>query len=361
LQDVEGACRGIAEDLGASEQELQTALNARGSARVTALCDLAIARFNASFGANGTFRSAGTLTLRATPPRCSASVSAKANCQAKCSVDGRCDLKANPPTCEGGRLEVACKGECTAKAGATLSCTGQCTGSCKGSCEAKGGVSVECDGQCDGTCSANANGSGNGMQADGTCKGFCSGKCTFRAEAPAVQCSGTCSGECSASCQGSAQAEVRCDGECKAEAEPISCTGGELKGGCEVNADCNANCNASVQAKAECTPPAIELAFSARAQLDANVAAQFSAAVASLERNLGTLVLQARARGEAYVKIGEAFGSASARIVADPGKLNVKGAACATKIAAVAVDAVGNARASLTASAKVVQSLNVRL
>jgi hypothetical protein len=285
VADITAACRSIAQDLDA-DKSVQDAAEAKeaGRDKMKAWCDAAVAQIDAF-----KVKAKGTLTVKVTPPVCEASISAKANCQAKCSASGTCDIKANPPTCEGGKLEVACKGECTAKANATLSCEGSCSGECTGSCSAEGGV--ECKGKCDGTCEASGTGTGTGIQADGTCDGVCKGTCAVTA--PKATCKGSCKGQCSASCTGSATASVKCDGECKGDYEPIKCTGGELKGGCQVDAKCDANCDASVKAKAECRPPAVEVAFSGA--VDAEAAAKLQA---TIKANLGVIfALQARLKG----------------------------------------------------------------
>ena len=126
LTDIAGACRSIAQDLDVPKATLDAAeANADPQARMNAYCEAALS-------AIGTFKASagGTLSIVATPPRCEASISAKANCQAKCSGGASCDIKATPPTCEGGTLEVSCKGSCKAKAGAKLTCTGKCEGTC---------------------------------------------------------------------------------------------------------------------------------------------------------------------------------------------------------------------------------------
>ena len=289
VSDITGACRSIAQDLD-TDKAVQDAAEAKtGRDKMKAWCDAAVT-------AVGTFKAqaGGTLTVTVDPPKCEASISAKANCQAKCSGSASCDLKANPPTCTGGSLEVACKGECTAKAGATLSCEGSCTGECTGSCVAEGGV--ECKGKCDGTCEASGTGTGTGIQANGTCDGVCKGTC--EATAPKASCSGSCKGQCSASCTGTATASVKCDGECKADYEPLKCTGGELKGGCQVEAKCDANCDASVQAKAECHPPKVVVKFSGAA--DAQAAGKLQA---TFQANLG-VIFALKARLEGMGKIG---------------------------------------------------------
>lgn len=336
LDDITAGCRAMAQDLDAPKAEQDKAeSNTDKRARMDAWCKLAVS-------AIGTFKAqaGGTLTLDFQPPVCEASISAKANCQAKCSGGAQCDLKANPPTCEGGKLEVACKGECTAKAGASLSCTGKCSAECKGSCQAQGGV--QCSGKCEGTCKGQAEGgTGTGIKADGTCDGTCEGKCEVTA--PGVTCTGTCEGECGGSCTGTAEASVKCDGECKADFEPLKCSGGELKGGCKVEAKCEGNCDASVKAKAECRPPQIVVKFSGAANVEAAGKLQ-----ATFEANLG-VILAFRARLTAMGQIAGSFrGNISA--VTD-----IK-AACIPPLVAAVGNALQDVEASVSASASIATS-----
>lgn len=360
LSDVELACRNLATDFGASEEDLNAA-KAQGKQedRVKAYCTLAVASFKGAFSAEGKFAAAGQMTLNVVPPKCSASVSAQADCSAKCSVSGECDVKANPPTCEGGKMEISCQGSCSAEAGASIACQGSCDAECEGSCTAKGGVAVACDGKCEGTCEADAQGGGSGPQADGTCKGKCQGTCTARAEAPAVKCEGTCNGSCTGSCKAEAGASVKCDGSCDGEFEPISCTGGELKASCEVDASCDANCSASASAKASCTPPSIELKFSGAANLDANVQAEFVAAVESLKANLA-IIYGVKAKAEGAVKVVASVAGnlqANGTAMFDPGKLGVKGTACLIPMIGAFVTAGSQLQASVDASVNVVTGI----
>jgi hypothetical protein len=211
-----------------------------------------------------------------------------------------CDIKANPPVCMGGKLDIDCKGECDVTATApTIDCTGSCMGNCSGSCEAQGGVAVDCTGKCDGTCAAGGASGGTGIQADGSCNGTCQGKCTASATAPAIACKGTCSGSCTAACTTApGQVSVQCSGSCKADYTPISCTGGTLSGGCMVQADCQANCNASAQAKAECTPPSLTITVTGTAK--AGTEAQFNALINTIQVNVPKLYLIVQTRGKAF-------------------------------------------------------------
>lgn len=293
VDDLTTACRSIAQDLDAAKDKQDAAERETDRrAKLNAWCSLAVEAIGSVKAVAG-----GSLKVAFDPPKCEASINAKASCQAKCSANGECNIKANPPKCTGGSLQIACKGTCKAKAGATLKCEGKCEGSCKGSCTTSGDVSVQCNGKCEGTCSADAQGNGNGMNAQGECAGFCKGTCTASAEAPAVQCEGSCQGECSADCTGTAEASVKCDGYCDVDYEPISCEGGKLEGGCQVEAKCDASCDASVKAKAQCTPPAVTIVLEGSANVQAAGKLQ-----ATLEANLPLVfAFQARLDGMAEV------------------------------------------------------------
>jgi hypothetical protein len=320
VDDLLVACRNIALDLDVAPAD-RDAAESKGTPRekMKAWCDLAVKLIKPSAQV--------TITATFDPPKCQASVQAKASCQAKCSVDGKCDVSAHPPKCEGGKLEVSCEGKCTAEGSApSVKCEGscdatcqgsctatggiQCSGTCSGSCEATGGV--QCQGKCQGTCSVATDSQGNcngeckgtcsvtapGASCQGTCKGSCS------VTPPGVKCSGSCTGQCTGSCTATpGTAKVQCDGHCDGKIEPIKCTGGELKGGCEVDAKCDANCDASVKAKAECTPPQVRVSVTGTTNADK--------IIATLEANLPKVLVVAKARGAA---IGNLSGTITANL-----------------------------------------------
>lgn len=349
LDDVTNACKAIVQAGGANADKEAEANTKKPADRVKFWCDLAVGRVKAKFSASG------SLKVTVAAPKCSASFKAEANCQANCSVDASCDVKAKPPTCEGGKLEVSCSGSCDVSASApSISCEGSCGGTCEGSCTAQGGVAVDCDGKCEGTCAAGGSASGSGAQADGSCKGTCQGTCTARAEAPKVACSGACKGQCNAKCSAlPGQASVKCDGTCSAKAEPISCKGGELKAQCKADANCQANCKASASAKAECTPPQVEIVAAG------TVDAEGAILIEALRLHLPDIFLVFQARGEAFVKLtAQVAGSASA--VVDPGKLGVKGTACLGAIVPVMLAAGENIGAAFQASGSVAGSVGVK-
>lgn len=347
IDDVTNACRGIATDLGASDADMATAEgNTDPGARVKAWCTLAVASLKAS----GVV--AGKLTIQPPQFKCEASISAKGNCQAKCDVSGKCDIKANPPKCSGGKPPtLSCEGGCKGEANASFSCKGSCDVTVSGKCTASGGV--ECQGKCDGTCEAKAGGSGSGLDAQGNCTGVCKGSCS--ATAPNVKCEGTFEGECKGECKAAAGAKVECNASCTGTpGTPIKCEGGSVEGGCKVDAKCDANCDASVSAKASCNVEPFSITVSGTADF------KLEAAIATLKVNLPKLILAVKARGAAIAKIAASFtGAGTASVVADPGKLGVKGTACALSIVGALVAGADNAKNSIEAGASVTGAIGL--
>jgi hypothetical protein len=358
LSDVTAACRDIAVGMGANAAD-PSVQGKNGAAAATAWCALAKAQIDAKFSASGSL--GAQLTVAMTPPKCEASFEAKAKCEASCEGSAECDFNANPPQCSGGTLSVECSGSCTAQAGATLECTGSCTGNCKGSCSATGGVAVACNGTCDGTCAAGTGAGENGIQADGTCKGTCDGTCTADATAPAVQCSGVCQGTCDAACKATGSVKARCSGQCDSAISAPKCEGGSMSGGCQASAECSGSCSGSASAKANCTPPEIGITFTAKAgaALTAEQEAEVAVALETLKVNLPKLLLVAKARAEAFATAISGVATIGGSLVADGGKLGVKGLACGT-IAVLSIgDATANFQAALSASASVAASFTL--
>jgi hypothetical protein len=336
VDDITTACRNIATDLDADKAKGDAAEQTVDKRdKMKAWCTLAVETI-------GTFKgkAAGTLSVEVKPPVCSASISAKANCQAKCSGSASCDVKANPPKCTGGSLEVSCKGGCTASGSAEVKCEGSCSADCHGDCTVQGGI--ECTGKCEGTCEAKAGVAGSGAQADGTCKGTCKGTCSVTP--PGVMCTGSCKGTCTAKCQGSATASVKCDGKCDADFEPLKCEGGKLEGGCMASAKCDGNCDASVSAKAECQPPSVAIVFAGAADIQAAGRIQ-----ATLEANL-PLIFAFKARLEGMAKLTATI-TGNADVIVD-----IK-AACIIQVAAAAAAAVQDVTESASVTVSVVGSV----
>ena len=336
VDDITTACRNIATDLDADKAKGDAAEQTVDKKdKMKAWCELAVSTI-------GTFKAkaGGTLSIEVKPPVCSASISAKANCQAKCSGSASCDIKANPPKCTGGSLSVSCKGGCTASGSAEVKCEGSCSAECHGECTVMGGV--ECSGKCEGTCEAGGSAGGTGAQADGTCKGTCKGTCSVTP--PGVKCTGSCKGTCSATCMGSATASVKCDGKCDADFEPLKCEGGKLEGGCMASAKCEGNCDASVSAKAECQPPSVGIVFTGSA--DASAVGRIQA---TLEANL-PLIFSFKARLEGMAKLTATI-TGNADVIVD-----IK-AACIIQVAAAAAAAVEDVGASVSATGSIVGSI----
>lgn len=362
LTDVAVACESIARDVGASDDDINTIDSMTGdpAAKTKAWCDLATATVKASFSATGKFKA--TIGVDFQPPKCSASVSAQANCEAGCTVDGSCTADAMV-TCEGGKLPtVECTGSCAATVDVpSVSCTGSCTGECTGGCTGTADLAVDCEGKCDGTCTVDGTAaSGSGVQADGTCKGKCDGTCTASANA-AVQCKGTCGGECKGTCKASGgSAKFECNGKCDVTAgTPPKCEGSaELD--CDVSAECKANCSASVKAKAECTPPKVAVVLKTSADLDVDAQAQLNVAIASLETNLPQLLVVLEARGASFTAGIKASYDAGFALKDNLGSLSGEAVLCVPPIVAALTSATGNFKAALDGSLSVAGSVGVK-
>ena len=133
-----------------------------------------------------------------------------------------------------------------------------------------------------------------------------------------------------------------------------------MEGGCQVSAECSGSCSGSAQAKANCTPPSIALEFTAKAGLTAEQSAQLAVAVESIKVNLPKLLLVLKARGAAFTTAISGVGTAGGSVVADPGKLGVKGVACGAIAVAAVVDATANFKGALDASTSVAASFTLQ-
>jgi hypothetical protein len=262
--DVAAACGDLAKDLGATDIEPKEAGPGK---KAEAACNAAVAALGALKA-----KASAKLSVDVVPPKCSASMSAMADCAASCDATvkpGEAKVQ-----CEGGEIsgkcEGECKGSCTVEAGAQ--CEGTCGGTCNGACE--GSVSGKCDGTCNGKC--------DGKDSKGKCAGVCDGKCEGNA---AAACNGTCKGKCEASCtmSGKAKCEGTCSGGCSVEIKEPKCSG-EVKPP-EMSAECKANCDAQVQGKVECQPARVAVKLEGAA--DAAAGAKLKAAI---EKNLPAIL-----------------------------------------------------------------------
>jgi len=340
VEDLSAACRNIATDLGVSREESDGALAGKEDKAdiAQAWCGLAvgaIAKIKTEIGAR--------VEVEVKKPECTVSASASLDCQAGCKVDANCNVSAELPTCEGGKLEVSCSGECKGEANASISCEGSCVGECTGGCQASGGV--ECNGKCEGTCEASGSASGNGLEADGKCTGVCKGTCEVTK--PGVDCSGSCKGSCKGTCKASAGASVKCDGSCQGTAEPIKCSGGKPPtASCEVDADCGASCNASASAKASCTPPAVSVTVEAGGSITGDAQLKLAKLKATLQANLSVVGV---VKGRAGAMVGFA-GTLQANA---QGLVDIK-PACIPTLAFAMVGAVKNVNASVSMAASLI-------
>ena len=329
--DVVLGCSGLAKDLGATDADLKPAEEGPGK-HAEAACNAAV-KFLGKAKAEAS--AAGEMKLDITPPVCSASMDATAECA------GSCDVNAKGPSaevkCEGGEISGKCDGECkgTCEVDAGADCSGTCGGDCSGSCDA--GFSGTCGGKCDGKC--------DGKDSKGAaCKGKCEGKCDASAQGG---CTGKCSGKCSASCKMTAQA--KCSGTCHASCS-VKMKAPQCSGKVEppkVSAECKANCDAKVSAKASCTPAGVRISFSGDAKAGSKLAA-------ALQKNLPillkiTLGMKARIEGAiASVKAGVEGVSA---VVKGGAQAAVKVGACIAIALKAQVDASVSINVSVKASA----------
>lgn len=345
--EVVGACRGIAEDLGARGDERWMEDDTTSERQADEWCARAIERLVAS-GA-----SASTLSIETPRFECETSVGERARCQAQCTRANECNVERNPPACQGGTLLSDCNGTCTASAGAaSFDCFGRCDRVVQGSCASLAGI--ECEGRCVGTCKgADEGGVGTGIRADGTCDGLCEGTCS--AVKAGAACDGPFDGQCSGACTPSdGTSTVECSGSCTGKALPVSCKNGTLTGGCPVEPLCDAHCGVSVNAKAQC-----ELQpFSVVAK--AGTSPNGERVAATLGANLPSLVMAVGARGEYLRKAAAVYAVDEPRaLISDPEKVGRNGTMCLQLIGSTVAQASRTVTTSADAGAKVLRQIGL--
>jgi len=316
------ACNGLAKDLGGGEgKDAQEAC--KGALKV-------MGEVKAKIGASAKF------SIDIVPPKCSASMSAMADCSGKCDVQatgGKAEVK-----CEGGEISgecgAKCEGSCDLEAG------GKCEGECGGSCDAemKGSCSGKCEGKCDGKDSKGAE-----------CKGTCEGKCT--GGDVKGECKGTCKGGCQLKAGGSCKGT--CSGKCSVEMKAPKCSGKLTPP--KVSAECSASCDAQVSGKVECSPAKVALKIEGSA--DASAQAKFEGAI---KNNLGAVLKIAigmkdrlegvAASGKAVIDGVQAAAKAGAKGGAQ-GALAIT--ACIAAPFTAAFDAVASVKANVNVSVDV--------
>lgn len=269
----------------------------------------------------------GDLRIKAEPARCEVDAQASFEASAKCQAEVGCEAMVDP-----GKAQFQCEGRCDAEVAvdadcgvdASLECevtapSFECNGQCQGTCVVDANVDAGCSGSCSGSCSGTCNGTCDGMTGsgidcsgtcDGTCTGTCDAECTIDAQV-AVDCQGSCTGSCSytagdagcdamakAYCEGSVDASVTCEGKCDGDFEPPS-----AMVQCEASASCNASAKAEASVNVECTPPSVEIDYTLKAGLSAELEAEFKAGISKLRTRLPKL-LAAIKKGDLVVAAG---------------------------------------------------------
>jgi hypothetical protein len=336
--DVSLACGNLAKDLGASDADIAPKEEGPGK-KAEAACNIAVKVLGE---VKAKAKISGSLKVDVVPPKCSASMSAMADCAGSCDASvkgGKAEVK-----CEGGEISgecsAECKGSCDVQAGGK--CEGACSGSCEGSCEASfsGTCGGECDGKCDGKAST-ADGKGKGK-----CSGKCEGKCTGGGKG---SCGGSCSGKCSATCEvkAAAKCEGTCHGGCSVEFKEPKCSGTIEPP--KVSAECKANCDAQVSGKVECTPARVSVSFAGAA--DAEASAKLKGAI---EKNLPAILkvtLGMKARLEGAVASVKSTIEGVQAVVKGGGSAALKVVGCFAAAIKAQVDASVSINVSVKASA----------
>jgi hypothetical protein len=328
--DVAAACGQLAKDLGASDDDIAPKEEGPGK-KAEAACQAAV-KVMGELKA----KASGSLTVDVTPPKCSASMEAMADCAASCDASikpGEAKVE-----CEGGEISGSCEGECsgTCTVEAGVECEGTCSGECSGSCEAN--FSGKCDGTCKGKC--------DGKDKEGKCAGNCEGSCEGSGKG---KCGGTCKGTCSASCemQGKADCKGSCSGGCSVEMKAPKCSG-EVKPP-EMSAECQANCDAELNANVECTPAGVVVKLEGAA--DADAAGKLQAA---LEANLPALLkvtLGMKGRLEGVMANVQASVEGIGAVVKGAGTAGLKVMGCVTAAVQAQAQASASINVSVSASA----------
>lgn len=333
--EVEGevalACAGLARDLGAEDSEIEADDDGPGK-KAEKACQAAVSALGRVKA-----KASGKLQVKVVPPKCSASMSAMADCAAQC--DASIEPGSAKVTCEGGKLSGKCSGSCqgTCYAEAGASCEGKCTASCEGGCEGK--FSGTCEGTCDGTCDG---ASSKGSKCEGTCDGTCKGTAKG-------SCAGTCKGTCSAQCElkAKAQCEGTCEGNCSVEFEEPKCSG-EVKPP-KMSAECEASCDAQVSGKVECVPAQVLVNVAGAA--DAKAAIQLKAAIKNNLPALLKVTLGMKAKLEkAMANVKTSLEGVKA-VVKGGGEAGIKAGACVAASLKAQADAAVSVNVSVKASA----------
>jgi hypothetical protein len=338
LDEVTGACRGLALDFGATDTDA-TVRGRTGEEASFAWCNLAVRKLQTAF--SDTLQVAGHISVKFAPPDCFVDSAFESRCESTCAADPNCQEKGVEERCQKSQEAGLCSGKCT----------GQCLGSVlvPGSCEGK------CDAECEGTCLGECHGMCEGaMQPGGRCRGACLGVCDG-------VCKGRCTGECHYAKTASGRCDTQCMGGCSVPLKGLKCAADLGPPTCPGNPDCDANCKAIGQVRASCTPPSIIVGMSEDIFNDPVVEGY----IRSLELNMPKLYNATEGRGVALEADARAAVEAGGRIVADKvkvdrGKLGIKGTACAIVMQAAADQAMQNIHTAMDAAKTVIATIPAR-
>ncbi|MBW2277340.1 MAG: hypothetical protein JRF63_07600 [Deltaproteobacteria bacterium] len=274
----------------------------------------------------------GKLVLDVTPPKCSASIDAMADCAAKCDVNikpGKVDVQCKKGELS-GKCDAQCQGSCTVQAGA------KCEGTCHGECTAD--FAGRCGGKCDGQCDGQSTG------GKASCDGKCEGKCHASGKG---QCKGSCKGECKL--KASAECKGECTGDCSVKMKAPKCTG-EIEPP-KMSAECKAKCEAKVSAKVKCTPAQVRVKIKGAA--DAKAAKKL---VVALRANLPAILKVAIGMRGKLVRLS---GNIKAVIRGVQGSLDAMAQGSAQAGARLAACVAAPFKAAIDASAKIKVNVEV--
>jgi len=335
LEDVTAACRGIALDLGAREDD--RGLRGRtGEEASYAWCNLAVRKLQREL--TSTLQPAGRLTYAFSPATCAVDEPYVARCEAACSTDAGCEEER-----EEKRVLVRCKPAQTSGI-----CRATCTGACLGSPVAPSLCEGACDGRCEGTCAGDCVGmcGATPQYAGGKCKGTCNGVCRGA-------CSGRCAGRCQLAKTSSGKCDGPCEGGCSVPLEAPRCDADLEPPSCAIRPGCEASCKASGQARASCSAPAVAIG----AKDDFEGALPILAEMRSLETNLSVLFSVARARGPLLEAEARAAYEAGEGIAGSAPAQSPKAKACARAVLAAGEQSLQNVHVAVQASKSVLSAL----
>ncbi len=313
VDEVEASCRDLAVTLGATADDRRL-VGVVSPARARVWCDIAAEKIRAN---RAMLRSA-ELSLWFTTPGCVTDTDYQASCESRCRTDAAC-------------VEASVVERCAA-ADVVGTCSGKCTGKCSGAEDAP----ASCDGQCSGTCD------GDCLDGVSPVEDFVSG----------TSCSARCVGKCNAVCVFAEDSTAACDAPCRGGCEGTlsapSCVGALEPPRCTGDADCQKCCKASAAARASCDGGALGVSVAEGATEDRSVAEL----VQSFERNLPTIFLTARGRGEILRSNASSLVDTAGRLLAhdDIGQM---GAACGLLMAQTGEAASDNVKAALDGAKKV--------